>query len=145
MKEYTFEINGKDYNVCINDVTDDIADVVVNGIPYTVNIKKNGSKDTIPASDQEPKTATNRAIGSRTAVKDCKKPAAVVIKSPLPGTISSVKVKIGDNVTVGQTVAILEAMKMENAIEAEVAGVVIDIHVEKGDSLLEGGAIITIG
>lgn len=145
MKEYTFEINGKDYNVCINDVTDDVADVVVNGAPYTVNIKKNGLNEGSPASGEAPKTATDRGWGRQSAVKECKKPSAVVIKSPLPGTISSIKVKIGDNVTVGQTVAILEAMKMENAIEAEVSGVVTDIHVEKGDSLLEGGAIITIG
>ncbi len=67
-----------------------------------------------------------------------------IIKSPLPGVITGIKVKIGDNVTTGQEVAYLEAMKMENAIEAEHDGTVTDIFISKGDSVLEGTPIIKI-
>lgn len=67
-----------------------------------------------------------------------------IIKSPLPGVITGIKVKIGDKVTTGQEVAYLEAMKMENAIEAEHDGTVTDIFISKGDSVLEGSPIIKI-
>lgn len=63
---------------------------------------------------------------------------------PLPGVIIGISVKVGDNVVPGQRVATLEAMKMENAIEAESSGVVKAIHVNVGDSVLEGAKIVTI-
>ena len=65
--------------------------------------------------------------------------------SPLPGVIIAVKVNVGDSVKAGQEVAVLEAMKMENSIEATQDGTVTAIHVAKGDSVLEGAAIVTIG
>ena len=67
-----------------------------------------------------------------------------VIRSPLPGVITAIKVKVGDKVTSGQEVVVLEAMKMENAIEVEFDGTVTEIHVTKGDSVLEGAAILKI-
>lgn len=71
-------------------------------------------------------------------------PSDGVVRSPLPGTILKVSVKEGDKVKTGQEVAILEAMKMENTIEAERDGVVKKIHVSQGDSIPEGGEILTI-
>jgi biotin carboxyl carrier protein len=56
-----------------------------------------------------------------------------------------VNVKIGDTVKVGQEIAVLEAMKMENSIEAVMDGTVTAVHVKEGDSVLEGDTIITIG
>ena len=67
------------------------------------------------------------------------------VTSPLPGVIVEISVKVGDSVKAGQQVAVLEAMKMENAIEADHAGTVTAIHVNKGDSVLEGVPIVTIG
>ena len=66
------------------------------------------------------------------------------VTSPLPGVIIEVSVKEGDTVAAGQKVAVLEAMKMENEIQADRAGVVTKINVNKGDSVLEGAAIVTI-
>ena len=66
------------------------------------------------------------------------------VTSPLPGVIIEVSVKVGDTVKAGQQVAVLEAMKMENAIETVSAGTVTAIHVNKGDSVLEGAPIVTI-
>ena len=65
--------------------------------------------------------------------------------SPLPGVIIAVKVNVGDAVKAGQEVAVLEAMKMENSIEATHDGTVTAIHVAKGDSVLEGAPVVTIG
>jgi biotin carboxyl carrier protein len=66
------------------------------------------------------------------------------VKSPLPGVILDVKVKVGDAVKRGQTVIILEAMKMENQINADKDGIVKDIPVSKGESVLEGTDLIII-
>jgi biotin carboxyl carrier protein len=55
-----------------------------------------------------------------------------------------VKVNVGDKVRAGQEVAVLEAMKMENSIEAESDGTVTAVHVAKGDSILEGASVVTI-
>ena len=67
------------------------------------------------------------------------------VTSPLPGVIIDIKVKVGDTVKAGQTIAVLEAMKMENDIQAEWDGVITAVNASKGDSVLEGAAIVTIG
>ena len=66
------------------------------------------------------------------------------VVAPLPGTINDIKVKVGDKVNVGDTVVILEAMKMQNTIEAESAGTIASINVNKGDAVLEGDTLVTI-
>ena len=70
--------------------------------------------------------------------------AGKAVKSPLPGVIISVNVNVGDAVKAGQVVAVLEAMKMENEIQAESDGTVTAVHVGKGDSVLEGASIVTL-
>ena len=67
------------------------------------------------------------------------------VTAPLPGTITEVKVKVGDTVKDGDTVVVLEAMKMQNNIEAECNGTVTAVMVDKGDTVMEGDALITIG
>ncbi len=69
---------------------------------------------------------------------------AVEITAPLPGIIIGLPVQVGDKVSVGQEVAVLEAMKMENSIEATAEGVITAINVKVGDSVLEGTIIINI-
>ena len=64
--------------------------------------------------------------------------------APLPGTITDVLVKVGDVVKAGSEVVILEAMKMQNHIEAENSGTVTSVLVNKGDAVLEGTTLITI-
>lgn len=86
------------------------------------------------AADDEMTVMHNRSITS----------ADGIVRSPLPGTILRLPVKEGEKVEAGQAVAILEAMKMENTIEAERAGTVTKIHVSQGDSIPEGGEIMTI-
>ena len=67
------------------------------------------------------------------------------VKAPLPGTINAINVKVGDKVNVGDVVVVLEAMKMQNNIEAENAGTVTAILVNPGDSVMEGAVMLTIG
>ena len=67
------------------------------------------------------------------------------MEPPLPGVIIEVSVKVGDVVKTGQKVAVIEAMKMENEIQAPEAGTVTAVIVNKGDSVLEGDPIVKIG
>lgn len=67
------------------------------------------------------------------------------VLAPLPGTVTEVCVKVGDAVAMGDTVVVLEAMKMQNNIEAENSGTVTSVLVNKGDTVMEGAPLITIG
>ena len=131
-----YRINGTDYNVEINSYSGSKAEVTVNGVVYEVEI---GSNDT-PAPVCKPAPV---AVAPAQIVSDSEE--ARPICSPLPGVIIGVKVNVGDTVKAGQEIAVLEAMKMENSIEAEHAGTVTAVHVSKGDSILEGAPIVTIG
>ncbi len=66
------------------------------------------------------------------------------MKCPLPGTVLGVKVAVGDTVTAGQTLLVLEAMKMENNIDADRGGVVKEILVQQGATVMEGDNLIVI-
>ncbi len=60
------------------------------------------------------------------------------------GTINEIKVKVGDKVNTGDTVVVLEAMKMQNNIDAETSGTITSINVNKGDAVMEGDTLVTI-
>lgn len=160
MKQYNFKINGNEYNVTINSVDGNVADVTVVA-SYKVELG-NGtapiSVQSAPASQAAPapapqaaapvQTAPVQAAPAAPAPQAAPAPAASgngkPVTSPLPGVIVDITVKVGDSVKAGQQVAVLEAMKMENAIEADHAGTVTAILVNKGDSVLEGVPIVTI-
>ena len=146
MKSYKFSINGNEYNVDINSVEGNIADVTVNGASYQVEMEN------APAPIQKPAQAPAAAVastGSATTTTPAPKAAAPAgagkpVTSPLPGVIIEVSVKEGQTVKAGQKVAVLEAMKMENEIQAPADGTVTAILVNKGDSVLEGAEIVKI-
>lgn len=157
MGKYNFIINGHDYQVDVNSVEGGIADVTVNGTDYKVELA-----DAVPAPAQQavrpaPQTVSTGAPAvtpqatapapqaAQTATASAPQGKGEVVTAPLPGVILDIKVKVGDVVKTGQTVAVLEAMKMENEIESTASGTVTAVNAGKGDSVLEGAAIITIG
>lgn len=146
MKQYKFKINGNDYNVAINSTNGNLADVTVNGVSYQVEMENAMPAAPVAAPVQAAPQASAPAPQPAAAPVPAAKPAGEgkAVTSPLPGVIIEVSVKEGDTVAAGQKVAVLEAMKMENEIQAEKAGVVTKIHVSKGDSVLEGASIVTI-
>lgn len=151
MKEYKFKINGNEYNVAINSVEGNIADVTVNGKSYQVEMENAPATAPVQAVPVAPAVtvsapAPQAAPAAAAAPAPAAKPAGAgkAVTSPLPGVIIGVKVNVGDVVKPGQVVAVLEAMKMENDIEAEFGGTVTAVNVAKGDSVLEGAAIVTI-
>ena len=145
MKQYKFKINGNDYNVAINSTNGNLADVTVNGVSYQVEME-NSMPAAAPVQAAPQASAPAPQPAAAAAPAPATKPAGEgkAVTSPLPGVIIEVSVKEGDTVAAGQKVAVLEAMKMENEIQAEKAGVVTKIHVSKGDSVLEGASIVTI-
>lgn len=150
MKNYRFKINGNDYNVTINSVEGNIADVTVNGASYKVEMENAApAPAAAPAAQAAPAQAPAQSAASQPAAAPAAAPkasgAGKAVTSPLPGVIIEVSVKVGDTVKAGDQVAVLEAMKMENAIEATTDGTITAISVNKGDSVLEGAPIVTIG
>lgn len=146
MKEYKLKINGNDYNVVINDVQESVASIEVNGSNYKVEFEKPIVK---PTAIKVVKTATAAPAVSAAAPKPAAAPApsagGTTISSPLPGVILEVCVKEGDTVKNGQKIMVLEAMKMENVVEATADGVIKSIKVNKGDSVMEGTPLAIIG
>lgn len=152
MKDYSLKINGHNYNVQIDNVneTSTVAHVIVNGVDYEVEIE--GAKTTSISKPQvapAPKSANSAMITPATAAPSPRiAPAAPTsgysVKCPLPGTILGVKVAVGDNITAGQTLVVLEAMKMENNIDADRAGVVKQILVQQGATVMEGDTLLVI-
>ena len=143
MKSFKYTINGNVYKVHINSVVDDIADVEVNGTPYQVKLEKPAKKQmvTLKRPAQAPTTAGGDPVVTRPAASTTQG----AVKTPLPGVILQVKCNVGDTVKRGQTLIILEAMKMENNINADRDGKIIEIKVHKGDSVLEGADLVVIG
>ena len=157
MGKYNFRINGHDYQVDVNSVEGGIADVTVNGTDYKVELA-----DAVPAPAQQavrpapqivstgtpavtPQATAPAPQAAQAATASAPQGKGEVVTAPLPGVILDIKVKVGDAVKAGQTVAVLEAMKMENEIECTASGTVTAVNAGKGDSVLEGAAIITIG
>ena len=153
MKTYKFKINGNGYEVAINSVEGQTASVTVNGTPYTSDDAVAGGLENAPAAPAAPVQAAPAQAAPVQAPAAAPAPAPApaasgagkAVTSPLPGVIIAVKVNVGDAVKAGQEVAVLEAMKMENSIEATHDGTVTAIHVAKGDSVLEGAPVVTIG
>ena len=142
MKEYKYTIDGNKYEVAINEVNDTTAKVTVNGTDYTVEWEKPVEEK--PVVKVQPVAAKPAAPATPVA-----KPAAApvsgnAIKTPLPGVIIDVKVAVGDVVKKGQTVVVLEAMKMETNINADRDGKVVAIQVAKGDTVADGAALVVL-
>ena len=142
MKEYKLKINGNDYAVTVNEVDSSVAEVEVNGTPFKVEFEKPIKKTAAPVAKPVAKSGAPEVKVSKPAAAAG---AGTAVTSPLPGVILEVCVKEGDAVKRGQKVMVLEAMKMENVIEATADGTVTAIKVDKGDSVLEGAPLVIIG
>ncbi|MFN3555037.1 MAG: acetyl-CoA carboxylase biotin carboxyl carrier protein [Bacteroidales bacterium] len=144
MKKYKFTIHGNQYDVHILNVEDNIIELDVNGSTYSVEVDKSIQPvktpklvraRAVPSTDTTPSegTGTKASKGSGT------------IKSPLPGTVLSIHCKVGDTISVGQKLLVLEAMKMENNIDSDKDGKVTAIRVNPGQNVMEGDVMIEIG
>ena len=145
MSNYQYKVNGVDYNVEIEDIEGNIAKVTVNGKLFEVELKEPVKKPMRPKKV----SVSAPAASSAPATPATPKPKAAVgtgakVLAPLPGTITEVKVNVGDTVKAGDTVIVLEAMKMQNNIEADNGGKVTSVLVTRGDTVMEGAVLVTI-
>jgi len=141
MKEYKYTIDGKEYQVAVGEIVDNVATVTVNGEDYKVEME--------PEAEPEKKKVVLGQPAAEQASSDEATPAANVntanaVKAPLPGVITEIKVAVGDDVKAGDVVVVLEAMKMANNLEAEKDGKVTAICVKTGESVLEDSPLVVI-
>lgn len=150
MNKYQYTVQGVEYDVEIIDVEGNIAKVNVNGMSFEVEMKQpiSPANAIVKPKIDTPRPVAAPVVGTAPAPEA---PAPVQagsgtpVKAPLPGTINGVNVKVGDAVKAGDTIVVLEAMKMQNNIEAECDGTVTSVAVKQGDSVLEGALLVTIG
>jgi glutaconyl-CoA/methylmalonyl-CoA decarboxylase subunit gamma len=139
MKKFKFTINGNEYSVDVSGIEDNLAHLEVNGTPYDVELHREVKASKTPTLVRSP---------IRQEVKpDIQKKeggSSHPIVAPLPGSITKLEVGKGDIVEKGQLLLIMEAMKMENRVLADRAGVVENIRVQQGDAVLQGDIIMEI-
>ncbi|MGM9688103.1 MAG: biotin/lipoyl-containing protein [Alloprevotella sp.] len=152
MKQYKYTINGAQFDVTIDSIVGTKAKVEVNGIPFEVEMHGSSlveedlptvSTADVPAAAPAP-AAPAAAAPAAPAAKSGPG-AGAPVKAPLPGVVTKILVEAGQAVKKGDTVLVLEAMKMENNITAEADGTVTGICVAAGDSVMEGTTLLTIG
>ena len=141
MKEYKYTINGNKYEVVVGDIKDNIATLTVNGEDYTVEMEKQPEPEKKKPVVKAAASSASEPAGSETKAAVNK---ANAIKAPLPGVITDILVAEGDEVKAGDTVIVLEAMKMANNLTAEKDGKVTAICVKIGESVMEDDALIVI-
>lgn len=146
MKKFKFTISGNQYEAEIVSIDDNIAEVSVNGTLYMVEVDRSiplTKTPTLVRTMAVPSTDAHPSL-SKTSSPGAPKGTGT-IKSPLPGVILELHVREGDTVKIGQKLITLEAMKMENNINADKEGRVTSLKVGKGDSVMEGDVLLVIG
>ena len=146
MKIFKYKINGSPYRVVVQNSDQESVELEVNGTPFVVEIEHKNKKP-VPSIQSQAAPSSSQTIETTrpTVTRSAVAAGSVVVNSPLPGVVLDIKVKVGDAVKKGDTIMVLEAMKMENNIQASSDGTVSKISVEKGASVLEGAELIVIG
>jgi glutaconyl-CoA/methylmalonyl-CoA decarboxylase subunit gamma len=141
---YNLKIAEKSFKVEIGDIGSNPVRVVVNGLPYSVKIEKPEGAGVSPkAVETTSQTVQAAAPPPKPAARESKSGAGA-LTAPIPGLILEIKVNVGDSVSQGQVVAIMEAMKMENDLLAPISGTVQEILSQKGTDVSTGDVIMVI-
>ncbi|HON17643.1 MAG TPA: acetyl-CoA carboxylase biotin carboxyl carrier protein subunit [Salinivirgaceae bacterium] len=140
MKSYSFTINGQKYDVQIKSFEENIAEIEVNGSLYKVELNSEIKKTKTPTLVRKP---VENKPGEGT-IKKVASTGGYQLKAPLPGNIFKILVHPGDTISKGQTVLVMEAMKMENNIQVDRDGVVKEIKVKVGDAVLQNDVLMII-
>jgi len=137
MKSFKFTIQGNQYEVDVKSIEGNLAEVEVNGTSYEVEIQRQLPVRKTPILVRNPAMSPEPAhMSSGTKF--------LAVKTPLPGNILTINKKNGDSVKVGDVVLIYEAMKMENKILAEKAGIIRNMKVNQGDNILQDDILFEI-
>ena len=131
-KEFSFKINGAEYKCAVEEIEAGLTEVTVNGKKYTVETEK-----PVAPVKAAPKAAPAAAAPAAAA-------AGAQVKSPLPGSVVKVCVNEGQDVKKGDTLLILESMKMENPILAEQDGKVAQVAVAAGQTVMQDDLLVVL-
>ena len=150
MKEFTFKINGAEYKCAVEEIEAGLTNVTVNGKTYQVETEKPAAPAPKPAA---PKAAPVAAPAPAAAPAPKAEPKAaapvaadgIKVKSPLPGSVIKVVVAEGQAIKKGDTLLVLESMKMENPIMAEQDGTVKQIVVAAGQNVMQDDVLLVLG
>ncbi len=142
MKKFKFNISGQQYEVEINEFEGQNAKVLINGTEYDVEVEAEVAKTKTPTLVRKP--VVNKP-GEGQIKKSESGGGAFTVKAPLPGNIFKMNVSVGDSVSEGDCLLIMEAMKMENNVLAEKGGTVKAIKVNVGDAVLQDDVLIELG
>jgi biotin carboxyl carrier protein len=143
-KNYKITIAGQTYDVEVGDISAFPVEVSVDGTTYQVEIPDTAT----PVSSGTPAASAPKTVVPAPQV--VARPSVPtfggdgVVRSPMPGKIISVSVSVGDVVTKGQPILILESMKMENTIASPIDGTVSVVHVSASDAVQHGQSLAEI-
>jgi len=141
MKNFTFNINDNSYSVRIVSQEKSTINLEVNGTAYTVKMEEELKTSKTPTLVRSAPKVSQEPAKIKTAATSAGK---VGISAPIPGVVLSLNVKVGDAVNVGDTLLVLEAMKMENNITADKPGTVSAINVSVGQQVLQSEVMIEL-
>jgi len=141
----TVKINEETYDVEVGDLDSRPILATIGGETFEVMPEETAAPVAVVASAPAPAPAPRPVAAAAPVVAAVSASGAAVVVAPLPGTVDSITVKVGASVTVGQEVLKLEAMKMKNSIRATRAGKIVAIHVNPGEQVKHGQALLEIG
>ena len=138
MKKFKFSIKGNDYEVKVNDFEENKAHIEVNGTEYCVEMHREVKQSKTPRLVRKPVT---QKPGEGTISRKVAG-SGIAVLAPLPGNIFKILVSEGDEVKKGDTLLIMEAMKMENNVLAEKEGIIKELKVKEGQAVLQGDVLL---
>lgn len=141
MQKLKFNINGKHYEATVAETSHNVAEVELNGKKYTVEVER--AESVAVPHIAAPKPAAAAPVAAPAAAPEAAA-GANSVTAPLPGSVTVVNVKAGDAVKAGQTLIIIEAMKMENEVLAPADGTVTAVHVSGGQAVQQGDALLDL-
>ncbi len=152
--KYKIAVGKKKFEVEIGLIKDGLAQVIVNDKTYEVNIEnfaevtgRRAIRESSPLpvlSGTKAPAPPDTSPAQKTASVSLTSTVSGVVAAPISGRILEVKVKVGDTISVGQGLLVLEAMKMENSINSEVSGKLREIRVRVGDQVSTGDVLMVI-
>ena len=138
MKNFKFRINSNNYNVRILSHEDNIIDLEVNGTSYSVKLSEEVKAKKTPTLVRSASKRPTEPLKVSPSSSNTK------IVAPIPGTVLSIDVKVGDEIKIGDRLLVLEAMKMENNIASEKSGTVTAVRVTVGQQVLQNEVMIEL-
>ena len=143
--QFRVRIDGVEHRIDARPLAHDAVSLIVDGQSFSVEFEENGDDVVVLVRDQifRIDIADERRLRMRAASSRFTLEGNQSVASPMPGRVVKVLVRAGDEVTEGQALAVVEAMKMENELKAPKAGKVIEVQVSEGQAV-EGGAVLVV-